>query len=267
MADPARSTLTQALPNHPPALFSSRRLRHQRARSQKTFLSHDFLYQQVEQNLKERLSELALRPIDTLIMGARNTTFSDHCLPGKGIYSDCVSFEFTTLVHDLEVLPFHPTTFDLVISPLYLHWANDLPGVLAQLRASLKPGGVLLGALLGGETLIELRHCLLQAESELDLDVGLHTAPTLTYSDLASLLQRTGFIRPVVDIDTTTVFYDTVRGLMHDLRGMGEASKLRHQCPLNRSILEKTTEYYRTQFGTNEGLPTTFNLLYFTAWA
>ena len=70
-------------------------------------------------------------------------------------------------IADEEALPLAPESVDLVASPLALHWTNDLPGALAQIRRALRPDGLFLASLLGGVTLSELRHALAAAEAEL----------------------------------------------------------------------------------------------------
>src|SRR5690606_15522979 len=114
--------------------------------------------------------------------------------------------------------------FNLVTSALSLHWTNDLPGALLQIRRALRPDGLFVGALLGGETLKELRQAFLEAESAIEGGVSPRISPFTDVRLAGSLLQRAGFALPVADADSLTVTYRDVFALMHELQGMGEAN-------------------------------------------
>src|SRR4030095_6212537 len=129
-----------------------------------------------------------------------------------------------TLVADEEALPFAPWSFDLVISNLTLHWVNDLPGCLLQIRQILKPDGLFLAAILGGGTLAELRGALMEAELAEAGGASPRISPFADVRDAGGLLQRAGFGLPVVDSDMLTVRYADILALMRDLRGMGETN-------------------------------------------
>ncbi|CAM9459635.1 unnamed protein product [Hapterophycus canaliculatus] len=128
------------------------------------------------------------------------------------------------LVADEEFLPFPPGSFDLVLSNLALHWVNDLPGALGQIKQALKPDGAFIGAMLGGSTLTELRSCLLLAEQEREGGQSIHTSPSAHVADCGSLLQSAGFSLPTVDQDTVQVGYPNAFVLMEHLQGMGESN-------------------------------------------
>ena len=120
---------------------------------------------------------------------------------------------------------------DLVVSALALQFVNDLPGALVQIRRALKPDGLFLAALLGGETLTELRQAFAAAESDIEGGVSPRVAPFADLRDLGALLQRAGFALPVADTDRLIVRYDTVFDLMHDLRRMGATNALARSPP------------------------------------
>ncbi|OYX31817.1 MAG: SAM-dependent methyltransferase [Caulobacterales bacterium 32-69-10] len=173
-------------------------------------------------------------------------------------------------VVDEERLPFGPESLDLVVSLLSLHWTNDLVGALVQIRRALKPDGLFIGALFGGQTLTELRQSLLLAEAELSDGAGLRVSPFADGFDAAGLLQRAGFALPVSDIDRLTVRYDHPLKLMADLRAMGETNALidRARKPLSRRVLARTCEIYQQQFGLPDGrIPATFEIVSMTGWA
>jgi SAM-dependent methyltransferase len=171
---------------------------------------------------------------------------------------------------DEEALPFGDATLDLVVSALALQFVNDLPGVLVQIRRALKPDGLLLAALLGGETLTELRQSFAEAESDIEGGVSPRVAPFADLRDLGALLQRAGFALPVADVDRITVRYDSVFGLMHDLRRMGATNALlaRRRTPLKRATLRRMAEIYAQRFADDDGRArATFEIVWLSGWA
>jgi SAM-dependent methyltransferase len=177
------------------------------------------------------------------------------------------------LVCDEEALPFGGGSLDAVLSPLYLHWCNDLPGALIQIRRALKPDGLFLASLLGGATLKELRTAFSQAEIEMEGGLSPRFSPLIDIRNLGNLLQRAGFALPVVDTETITVSYGHPLTLMHDLRGMGEANANtgRRRNFSRGTTLERAVEIYRQNHageGAESGrIPATFEILTMTAWA
>jgi SAM-dependent methyltransferase len=171
---------------------------------------------------------------------------------------------------DEEALPFADGSLDLVVSALALQSVNDLPGVLAQIRRALKPDGLFLAALLGGETLTELRQAFAAAESEIDGGVSPRVAPSADVRDLGALLQRAGFALPVVDTDRLTVRYATAFDLMRDLRGMGATNALieRQRVPLKRATLLRMASVYSDRFSDPDGrLRASFDIVWLSGWA
>jgi SAM-dependent methyltransferase len=173
------------------------------------------------------------------------------------------------VVADEETLPFATNAFDVVISALSLHWVSDLPGALIQIRRSLTPDGLFLGALLGGETLNELRVSLSEAEIETHGGLSPRFSPTIDIRDMGGLLQRAGFALPVVDTDKVTIRFETLLELMAALRGSSETNALNIRSrPLSRRLLEPMLETYATRFAHPEGgIRATFEVIYLTAWS
>lgn len=171
---------------------------------------------------------------------------------------------------DLERLPFKDASFDLVVSPLLLHWANDLPGALIQLRRALRPDGLMLASLLGGDTLMELRFSLLEAESELTGGAAQRVSPFATLQDLAGLLQRAGFALPAADRDVVSVRYRDPMRLLADLRAMGETAAFAERSPRNlrRRVLFEALRLYRERYADPDGrVRATFEILTAAGWA
>jgi NADH dehydrogenase [ubiquinone] 1 alpha subcomplex assembly factor 5 len=175
-----------------------------------------------------------------------------------------------TLVAEAEALPFKPSVFDLVLSNLELHWANDLPGALLQLRQALKPDGLLIASLFGGETLSALRRALLEAELEEEGGASPRVAPFADLRDLGRLLQRAGFALPVVDNDKIEVTYADPLALMRDLRAMGESNALteRRRGFTRRATLARAAARYGELFPRPDGrIAAQFEIVTLTAWA
>jgi len=177
---------------------------------------------------------------------------------------------FLAAIADLERLPIREEGLDLIVSLFALHAANDLPGALIQMRRSLKPGGLLIGALSGGETLRELRQSLLAAESEATGGAAPRVHPTIDVRALGALLQRAGFALPVVDLERAVVRYDNAIALMRDLRAMGATNALnqRTRRPLRRETLFAAAAYYAANFSDPDGrVRATFDTLWLSGWA
>jgi SAM-dependent methyltransferase len=173
-------------------------------------------------------------------------------------------------VADEERLPLAPESIDLAISVLALHFTNDLPGVLAQVRRALRPDGLFLAALLGGETLTELRQSLAEAEVEITGGAAPRVAPFAELRTLGGLLQRAGFALPVIDQDRVIVRYANALELMRDLRAMGATSVLheRSRRPLRRSVLMRAAAIYAERFADPDGrIRATFDVVSLSGWA
>ena len=180
------------------------------------------------------------------------------------------SGEAWQVIADEEALPFADGSLDLVVSALALQFVNDLPGTLIQIRRALKPDGLLLAAMIGGDSLNELRESFAEAESEIEGGISPRVAPFADVRDLGGLLQRAGFALPVVDADRLTVRYGSPLELMHDLRAMGAGNILteRRRSPLKRATLHKMLEIYARRFADADGrLRATFEVVWLTGWA
>jgi SAM-dependent methyltransferase len=169
-----------------------------------------------------------------------------------------------------EALPFGDASLDLVVSALVLHFINDLPGALVQIRRALRGDGLFLAALLGGDTLTELRQSFAAAETETAGGVSPRVLPFADARALGALLQRAGFALPVTDVDRLTVRYASPLHLMGELRRMGATNMLveRHRRPLKRSTLARMLEIYAERFADPDGrIRATFEIVYLSGWA
>jgi SAM-dependent methyltransferase len=171
---------------------------------------------------------------------------------------------------DLETLPFRHASLDLVVSALSLHFVNDLPGTLVQIRRALRPDGLFMAALLGGDTLSELRAAFAAAEAEMEDGISPRVLPFADLRELGALLQRAGFALPVTDVDRITVRYASPLALMQDLRRMGATNPLidRSRRPLRRATLARMLEIYAARFADpDQRVRATFEIVFLSGWA
>jgi len=279
-----------ATPEHM-MLFERETVRMHRERAAATLDDHDFLFAEIAERLTERLDDVKRDFPFALDIGchggevAKSLTQGDHrrgnietliqCDPSPKMTAKALSGTGQPgFAADEEFLPVKQHSFDLVMSNLSLHWANDLPGALVQIRQVLKPDGLFLAAMLGEGTLQELRAALMAAEMEIEMGISPRTSPCATVQDVGSLLQRAGFTLPVVDTESITVSYPDMFKLMHDLRGMGEAGAVsgRRKNFTRRDVMMRAAEIYVEKFAgqddCGEGrIPATFDIIYITAWS
>jgi SAM-dependent methyltransferase len=171
---------------------------------------------------------------------------------------------------ETETLPLPPESIDLAISALAFQFVNDLPGVLAQIRRALRPDGLLMAAMIGGDTLTELRQAFAQAEAECESGVSPHVAPFADLRDVGSLLQRADFALPVTDVDSLVVRYDNAFALMADLRRMGATNVLieRRRTPTRRATLLRMAQIYTSRFADPDGrIRASFDIIWLSGWA
>lgn len=260
-----------------PQIFDRALLRQRRQRVAASAVDHGFLLDRVAEDLRDRLAVVRRQFPSVLDLGTPQAGLAARlgALPGTTLV---VASEPTlqpiphiqTVAADEEALPFKEASFDLVVSGLSLQFVNDLPGTLTQIRRALKPDGLLLGAMLGGATLTELRQSFVAAEAELEGGASPRVAPFADVRDLGGLLQRAGFSLPVVDADIVIVAYATPLHLMHELRAMGAGNMLveRARRPLRRATLMRACELYQQRFARADGrVLATFEILTLTGWA
>ena len=174
------------------------------------------------------------------------------------------------MASDEEALPFRDGSLDLVVSALVLQFVNDLPGTLVQIRRALRPDGLWLAALVGGDTLTELRQAFAAAEAEIEDGVSPRVAPFVDVRAMGGLLQRAGFSLPVTDVDRLTVRYASPLALMRELRRMGAANPLldRSRRPLKRALLARMMAIYAERFSDPDGrIRATFEIVWLSGWA
>ena len=243
-----------------PILFDRALLLQRQARAQKLGPA-TFLLDRVAEDLDERLSAVKRAFSDV----------ADIWTPGEGLLlrDRFESFARVAPAQD-EVLPFQPETLDLAISALAFQFVNDLPGAFAQIRRTLKPDGLLLAALIGGDTLTELRQSFAAAEAECEGGISPRVAPFADLRDVGALLQRAGLALPVTDVDRVVVRYADAFALMGDLRRMGATNILveRSRTPTRRATMFRMAEVYAERFADPDGrVRATFDIVWLSAWA
>jgi SAM-dependent methyltransferase len=263
----------------PMTVFDRRTVRLHRDRAAAGLAGFDFLFAEVGERLLDRLGDIARRFPLALDLGC-HTGILAGLLAKRGGIDTLVRCDLSeamagragplALAADEERLPFADGVFDLVLSNLSLHWVNDLPGALVQIRRALKPDGLFLAAMFGGATCRELRQALAEAEIAQEGGLSPRVSPLAEVRDAGNLLQRAGFALPVADADTLTVSYADPLKLMADLRGMGETNAVlaRRRTPTRRATLAAAADRYRALFAGPDGrVPATFEIVYLTAWA
>jgi len=271
-------------------VFNRRLVRQRRDRAAAGFDDASFLFDEVASRLIDRLDDTTRRFPAALDLGCRTGRLAAALLQGttgnlggRGGVEYLVQMELSsdmatlaartgwpTVTADEEALPFADASFDLVLSNLGLHWVNDLPGALVQIRRTLKPDGLFLATLFGTETLAELRTSLAEAEIANDGGLSPRVSPFVDVRDAGALMQRAGFALPVVDAETITVSYAEPFKLLTDLRAMAETNAVleRRKVPLKRTTLVDALARYATTFTDEDGRhPATFQIITLTGWA
>jgi SAM-dependent methyltransferase len=260
-----------------PLLFdrSLLRVRRERARS---LGPATFLLDRAATELGERLSAV-LRSFDIAADVGTPTDAVRRVLAASGKVRTIIAADFGAnrldksflrVASDEEALPFADASLDLAVSALALQFVNDLPGALIQIRRALRPDGLFMAAMVGGDSLNELRMAFADAESEIEGGLSPRVAPFADVRELGALLQRAGFALPVTDVDRVVVRYRDAFALMHDLRRMGATNTLteRRRTPLRRATLLRMAQIYGERFADADGrIRATFDVIWLSGWA
>ncbi|MEY4880417.1 MAG: hypothetical protein RJB62_1886 [Pseudomonadota bacterium] len=257
----------------PPRIFDRRAYRARRARAAGRG-GDAFLAETAAEALADRIRAVNRHFRHALDIGSRGAGFGQLAPLADYWVRAHPAGEFVagtrSVIADEEGLPFAAESFDLITSVLSLHAVNDLPGALIQIRRALKPDGLFMAAMFGGDTLTELRQAFAQAEAELTGGVSPRISPFGDVRDLGGLLQRAGFALPVTDSERTVVRYRDASTLFSDLRNLGETNVLaeRAKAPLRRAILAAALNEYASHFADDDGrLRASFEIVYLTGWA
>jgi SAM-dependent methyltransferase len=242
----------------PPALFDADLLARRRARAARAGFA-DFLHLAVAGEIRERLAEITRSFSTPAVVG-----------PQAELWAEALGMPAARAVPDSEVLALDEAAHDLVMHGLALHWANDPVGQLVQARRALRPDGLMIAALFGGETLADLRAALAEAEIATLGGLSPRVAPMGEVRDLGGLLQRAGFALPVADSQTFDVSYPSLVALMRDLRAMAETNVMRDRLrrPMRRAMLARAAALYAERLSDGEDrVLARFEVIFLTGWA
>jgi len=251
-------------PNTAPKLFDRALLRMRQSRALKQERA-TFLLDRVTEDMEERLHAVLREFADVADVWTPGTALRT---PSRDRFKSVTQIGLDE--SEQETLPLQPESLDLVVSGLAFQFVNDLPGVLTQIRRALRPDGLLLAAMIGGDTLTELRQSFAAAEAELEGGVSPRVAPFADLRDVGALLQRAGFALPVTDVDRIVARYDSAFALMADLRRMGATNILveRRRTPTRRATMLRMAQIYGERFADPDGrIRATFDVVWLSGWA
>ncbi len=243
-----------------PLIFNQARKANFTKRRADNFSSHDFLYQWVAKDMAERLSEITRDFQSVLLSGQHTADYFGAKFPDATISADTTP----------DTLALQNGQYDCILSMGEMHCANDLPGLLIQMRRALKPDGVLMAAFAGGETLHELRSSLMQGEMVATGGASPRVYPFADKQQVAGLMQRAGFALPVVDSEILTISYRDLFHVMADIRGMGESNALTdcHKAMSSSRLFFEAAQYYQSQFAEADGRVTaSYEIIFVIGWA
>lgn len=262
-------------------IFDRAQIARARNRAAPHLKEHGFLIDWAGKQLLDRLVDIKRDFPIALQIGLRNNDDFANTLRNRKGTDHLFQMDFAQdllvpgAIHgNEEFLPFAPSSLDLIISTMSFHSVNDLPGTLTQIKQAMKPDGLLIAAMLGGETLHELRTCLMEAELNLTGGVSPRIAPFADKQDMGALMQRAGFALPVIDSDIVTVTYEHIFALMKDLRFMGENNAIaaRNKTIPPRALFMEAGKIYAEKFA--EPAPSqsgriraSFEVIFLIGWA
>lgn len=252
-------------------VFNRQQIARQRERAYSKITDSDFLFRWTMTQIEDRLSIVRKKFPSALQIGCRAPSLQKSDFGMETLRTMDLSLALSPdIVGAEDFLPLAPHSLDLIISALDLHTVNDLPGALLQMRHALRPDGLFVAAMLGGETLYELRQCLMEAEIDILGGTSPRVAPFADKPQMGDLLQRAGFSLPVIDSEIVTVTYESIIPLMKDLRGMGEGNAIAERrkffTPL--SVFTRAGQLYAERFSDPDGrIRATFEIIFLSGWA
>lgn len=263
-----------------PYLLNKRKTRQGFERAAATYDANAVLQREIGARLLERLDLIKMQPDTVLDIGCGTGMISEHLLKrykkarviGVDLALNMVKKTRQRggwfrkpqgVCADAARLPFQPQCTDMLISNLMLQWCNDLPAVFSDWVQVLKPNGLLMFASFGPDTLKELRASWGQ------VDGFTHASHFADMHDVGDALLQAGFRDPVMDMETITLTYADVRGLLRDLKGIGanNATEGRNHGLTGKARLQaflQAYEYFRQEGGL---YPATYEVVYGHAWA
>jgi NADH dehydrogenase [ubiquinone] 1 alpha subcomplex assembly factor 5 len=244
-------------------VFDRNLIRKRRERAAQNFSEYDFIINLASDYTVERLVESGDKYPVALDLGCHTGQLGGKLIKNhiveNIIYCDSseamvMQTNGLKIVADEELLPFSDSAFNFICSTMSLHWVNDLPGTLLQIRKCLKSEGMFIATIAGINTLKELRHCLMEAEIEITGGTAPHISPFADVKTMGHLMQRAGFAKPVADSETIQISYKDMFSLMNDLKNMGENNALiKRSGKLRKDVLHKAAEKYHQLYSDADG--------------
>lgn len=269
-------------PNSNIFVFDHDVMRNKRDRCAPRFADHNFLFDWSGKQLLDRLSDIKRDYPRALVLGMRQGAGFFDALMGDERIGTISASDVSTAFLDRapagieavqaheEMLPFEKQSYEMILCNLGLHGLNDLPGALVQMRNTLKPDGLFMASMLGGESLHELKTSLMEAELEISGGISPRVAPFADKQDMGALMQRAGYALPVIDSERVIVTYENAFKLFSDLRGMGETNSLtqRSKTIPPRALFFRAAEIYAEKFAERDGrIAATFEIIFLLGWA
>ena len=256
-------------------VFDRELIKSRRDKTAHNFHDYDFLVREVSNHLIDNLQDIKRSYNTILNMNVSVDQLEEQFQESLIIHQDLsrpmlAQKSGKRIQADEELFPFKNNSLELILSCLTLHWINDLPGTLKQIFNALKPDGLFLGAMFGGDTLNELRSAMMKAELEIRGGVSPHVSPFVDVRDAGALMQRAGFALPVVNTERITVTYSDAFALMKELKAMGENNALvnRYKGLSSKTMMMETAKIYHEQYANDKGrIPATFDIIYLQGWA
>ncbi|ODN99215.1 hypothetical protein I350_07374 [Cryptococcus amylolentus CBS 6273] len=241
----------------------------------------DYLREEVSERLAERIEDLKVPPSSIMELSAHagqltqilQDVLADE-VPGQGQHEsqgrpppERIQASPSNLLAHPEIEPLKEQV-EAVVSSGGLQWVGDIVGGLTQVRHLLKPDGVFVGAVFGGDTLFEMRTSLQLAEQEIRGGIANRVSPMINPTDAPSLMNRAGFSSVTVDVEDLTINYPSMWELMADLRDMGESNAiLGRRATIGRDVLVAASSIYQELFGNEDGtVPATFSIIFLIGW-
>ncbi|KAI8123825.1 mitochondrial, Arginine-hydroxylase NDUFAF5 [Lucilia cuprina] len=261
---------------------NSKKLQKERAAKSDDVELYDYLKEEVGYRVADRVFDIKREFDNAADLGCNRGFLSRHILAESVKHLTLCDISPTMLAQakgtpglhitkmelDEEQWNFPENSLDLVISSLSLHWVNDLPGCFSKVINSLKPDGVFIASMFGGDTLYELRSSLQLAELERKGGIAPHISPFTQIRDIGSLLNRAGYTMLTIDTDEIVIGYPSMFELMWDLKGMAENNAaFNRPIHLSRDTMMAASAIYKEMYQTvDNGVPATFQIIYFVGW-
>lgn len=259
--------------NHPKrtmdslTLFNFDRVRNNRRYAASQMAGHDFLIDRAVIRLLDNLADIRRNFRDIAVIGSRGaTSVRTYFEDGVITVFDIVDCGGVDVVMGTEIPSFDDQAYDCIIALPYLHTVNAVPQFLMTVKQALKPDGVFLCTFFGGQSLMELRQSVMQAEIGKCGGASQHIHPMIDHYQFAGLLQQAGFALPVVDFDRVNVGYENLDRLYEDLRAMGEGNALSDRPYGLDDLKTEIATYYKNNFYT-DGYNATIDIIHGIGWA